>query len=529
MKSKKRIAIILYAVYALALTLVLLLGKSVSESLILKLENKLKQKHITDVTIDIDPREELLAGEYYYPHYVAHGDFRGDPGLVYTSLDPELLSVSWSGKLYAYPKFDTDFIDASIKITSLYDEDFEKVMTFRFVKKYPENYTPTVFVKGYGEAEDTLCVGVPVYVFPKIDEDEKYNAKNYKVEYDENYFDLTEDGYLIPVRATENGETVSFSVVFANGNGKVTASYQVKDAITVESFDGIKLGKGSMIATKGKETRLTLYKDGEPLMSDYTLTIDGEPITIDKDGSFTLDTLGSKTAAVTLKNGYTKTFIIEVRNVVSLPVLSDHPNATEFDMLDTDVRRFWFEFDRDVTYDTVSYEYDTEEMILTVSSRSFTITPMKAGEIHLKLIVDDGFTREEMILTFNVKRNMNPIAMLTKHVGAFVSKFLGHIMMFAFLALLALNMFRYFRVENIYKRFILYSMTALPIAVLTECVQWFIPERDGRLADVLIDMTGFYLGTAAVLFVVFAVTCVRMRLARRSSEKKTRLNGTRVL
>ena len=91
MKSKKIIAILLYAVYALGLVLAISFGTSVADEIIADMKDAFSKKNIDDVTVDIATDTELLAGKYYYPEYTAHGKFRGGAGLEYESLDPDYL------------------------------------------------------------------------------------------------------------------------------------------------------------------------------------------------------------------------------------------------------------------------------------------------------------------------------------------------------------------------------------------------------------------------------------------------------
>ena len=81
MKNKKTVAIILYAIYAVALVLIITFGSQLSKGIVYKLEVFFSHKNIGDVTVDIAPDTELLAGKDYYPQYTAHGHFVGSPGL----------------------------------------------------------------------------------------------------------------------------------------------------------------------------------------------------------------------------------------------------------------------------------------------------------------------------------------------------------------------------------------------------------------------------------------------------------------
>ena len=133
-KIRRVISIILCVVYAISLTLLLSLGSNLSLQVMAQLEVMLREKNIVDVTVDISSDTELLAGKTYYPDFKAFGIYRGSPGLKYISLDPEYLTVGENGKICASTDFDGDVLDARVLVSSSYDENFQKIFTFRFVK-----------------------------------------------------------------------------------------------------------------------------------------------------------------------------------------------------------------------------------------------------------------------------------------------------------------------------------------------------------------------------------------------------------
>ena len=70
---------------------------------------------------------------------------------------------------------------------------------------------------------------------------------------------------------------------------------------------------------------------------------------------------------------------------------------------------------------------------------------------------------------------------------------------FVILAFFAMNMFHYIDMKNMLARFFLYLFSGLSIALISEFIQIFIPQRTGRIIDIIIDMGGFLLGTLFVL------------------------------
>lgn len=522
-KKKKGIAILLYAAYAIFLTLLLIFGKEVAGLANKVVRGVLDRKDILDVTTDISPDEELIAGKNYYPAYIAHGDFRGDDGLIFESLDPEYLTVKDRGALKANTDFEGDTFDARVRVTSKYDKDFEKVFTFRFAKVYPETFSSAYFTKGYGHAAKTVPIGVPVYAFSYVKPGVDYNVEEYELIYDEEYFSVAEDGALIPIKVTEPGKKLFFTVKYANGATKQSSKFTIIDAAPVDSFDEVKLcGKtlDEYTGTRSKGVVLTLFKDGEPIPTDYTLTFENEKdIFFTGAGHVAFRTIGDKKVIITLPNGFSQDVVIKIRNKITLPTVSDQTvNSTHvINMTDLDVKTYKLNIKGSDTYDKVKFEYDKSMLSIKVESHSFTLTPKSHGTTEIKLVIDDGYTRVEDVFTVNIEENKDLIAIIRKNVQIFVSKVLGHMSLFACLAVLAMNLFKYCYILDPFARLITYMLMGLPFAAITEYAQTFIPGRSGRVQDVLIDMSGFIVGTLLVL--LYRLLRDKIKLARENREK----------
>ena len=505
-KNKKRLAIILYAVYALSLVLVITFGTSLTHDIVYKLEVAFSNKNVTDVTVDISSDTELLAGRNYYPQYTAKGSFRGSAGLRYASLDPELLRVGESGQLYTSTDFDGDSFIGRVKITSAYDKDFEKIVSFKFVKKYPESFSVSYSLKGVGETAE-LVVGVPVYVFSRITSSSDYNVSDYTLIYDTDYFTEASDGSLIPIKPTEGNATLAFSVEYGNGAIASSKSFTVLDKPEVVEFDEIILNgtaPENFVGVRGKSISITLLKDGEAIATDYTISLakTGDANRDGKGGMYFL-TAGEKGLTITLPNGFAKTVEFAIENKILLPTLKDKSvrESHVISLRNTDVITYAFTFDGEVTYDNVTYEYDSDVIRLTTTSRSFTVDPRtgQLGTTEIKVIIDDGYTRLEDVYTVKIREDIRLMALISQNVSSFVSKVLGHMVLFAALACISMNLFKHLKIEGRGKRFLLYTLTALPVGIITELIQLFIPGRNPGVTDVLVDMLGFYLMTLGIV------------------------------
>ena len=514
-KNRKKFAALLYFGYALALTLVLILGREVSARLIYELEVYFSHKEISDVTVDISESTELLAGKYYYPKYLPEGDFRGSAGLRYESLDPEHLTVDDSGRLLADLDFEGDVLNARVRITSAYDDDFEKVCTFRFVKRYPDDFSISYFVKSYGRNTDNLYVGVPVFVFANVKSTYEYNVKTYELVYDKEYFTEGPQGSLIPIKATEEGQTLSFAIEYANGARTETKELSVIAAPEITDFDEIRFNGESAegyVGKRNKDIEVTLYKDGKCIPTDYTITLKKTmDAKRDGKGGMTFLSSGEKVMTVTLPSGYSRTVRFVIENEMSLPILKDSSvNETHvIDILDTEVKTFYFDYDGNVSFDDITFESDSEIIRVSNDKRSFTVKAREVGTARVKLILDDEYTRLEDEFTVNVERDMRIMSLISKNVSTFVTKIMGHLTLFALLGLFAMNWFKFVRTDGMLKRVLISPLMALPVAVITEAVQYFIPGRIAKVRDVLIDMTGFYIGVVIIILYRLIVSLIK--------------------
>ena len=518
MKNKKRTAIILYTLYTIGLILVITFGTSVAHQIIVAMEQKFSEKDITDVTTDISPDAELLAGRTYYPIYTAHGSFNSSPGLSYTSLDPEHLTVGDGGRIYADTDFEGDVFEGRVRVTSRYNDEFEKILTFRFVKKYPEEFTVSYSVKGLGEESDELTVGVPVYVFSTIKSGSVYNVSDHRIIYDTEYFTEGSDGSLIPTRATAEGETLTIAIEYGSGTRRESREFTVSDRAQLTEFDGVLLNgvpADEYVGVRGESIEIALTLGGERIATDYTISLEqsGDANRDGRGGMYFL-TVGDKGMTLTLPSGYSMTVYPKVRNAISRPVLSDseQERTHAITLYESEYKTVAFHFEGSVTYDEIIYEYDSEMMRFSSSPRSFTIKPKERGTTTLRLILDDGYTRVVEEYTVHIKRDLSLDYLISRDVSAFVSKVLGHTTFFIVLAFFAMNMFKYFDIKRRLVRFALYVLMGLPAAVLTEVIQMFMPDRHPQVSDVFIDLLGFLIGTLIILLIRLAKSKIRQNV-----------------
>ena len=496
----------MYLFYATALVLILTFASGMAKYVISWMEGVMYKKEITDVSVKLDEGTGLMAGTYYSPEYTAIGDFEGNPGLVFTSLTEEHFTVSTTGVIYSDLDFEGEYLDAQVKITSKYDKDFEKIVSFRFLKRYPDSVSVVYYMKGHSYGSKTLYLGVPVYVSASVTSADPYNVSDYTVLYNEEYFERSEDGAFIPVKATPEDTTLNFVATFGNGSEWVSSGFNIKEPeYSVADADEMRINDvvaDEYEVKKGESLVISLFKNGKRVAADYAISVaDESDISKSLHGNVMFLTPGDKTLTVSLPGGFTKTVLIKVRNVISAPVFTDSELQQNrlITINNSNALGVKYSLETGVTYETVQYEYDEDVVSITAGYRSFTLTPKKNGTTTVKMIIDDGITRVEESFTVEVQKDVSLSTLISENLDVFVSKVLGHGSVFFVLAFFAMNMFKYFGIESKLVRFPLYTLTGLSVAALSEYIQTHIPTRSGRVQDVLIDMAAFYVGTLVVV------------------------------
>ena len=525
---KKFIAVTLYVVYAVFITLFIVFGSAVSRAVVHEVKCRLYAKEITDVELNITPDDVLMSGVWNFPVYTAVGDFY-DPALKFESLDPSIVHVNENGAVYAYHNYEGDSITGRIRITSEYNASFEKIVTFTFGKVYPERFDAAYTVKSYGANSSTLYMQIPVYVYAFIPSDVSYNVYEYEVLYDERYFTQREDGSLLPIATTPVGETTTVGIRYQNGASAESQPFAICPPITqATAVDEIRINSESITEyamVVKRSAKLTLYYQGQQVHGDYDVTFgEGDEGYVNAASNIYFQAPGEKTVTITLPNGFSETFIISVRNRLALPTLEDEAlgESRHITILNSDLPRYYYAFPSNVTCQNIrAVRYDESLVTITATTTYFTITPKGVGTTAFSLLVSDGYEELWMDFTLEIQKDTSLSFYLIENVGKIVAKYIGHLTLFVVLAFFALNMFRYIQTRSPLARFVRYTLCALPIAAVTEYWQTFIPGRTGAVEDVLVDMGSYYLGTLIGLCFIALVRVCRKHREKRHAQPLT--------
>lgn len=172
------------------------------------------------------------------------------------------------------------------------------------------------------------------------------------------------------------------------------------------------------------------------------------------------------------------------------------------------------------TYNVVTYKCSNNN-ILTVG-KDGTITPIKKGKVQITITCDDGMQeKREFIINLEVKPE--PVIKNLSQFFYKVRKSLGH-----FGAFLVLGIFSTFTFLLYFRKWKWLFSVPLNIALgfglgaLTEYIQTFIPGRAGRMADVMIDFSGFMCSAVVLTIIILLTYLVKFLISKR---KKTKVGG----
>ena len=509
---KKKLAIFLYVFWGVALTLILTFGTAVARKVLLK-----SKEIITELIYDYDiedviihnENEVFIVGKIHNLDYEVIASRDKNPGLIFKSLDPDYISVN-SGGGFTGKRTDEEKTSGRIEITSKIDPKFKKIITLNFEKKYPENMNFSIVEKSYGSNPKEITLGLPIYLGISIPTDQIYSEKDYEVIYDEEVFEEIEPNYL---RAIKEVESTDISIVLGNGT-TFTKTFKVVNGTEMTDYDEIKIFDSTVkefVNIDGYKFRhnqikyLYFFKDNKKVLTDFDIIVDDENVVVNPAGGITFKDIGTYELKIKFPNGHSDIITCVVENEMKFPVINNlnYDNKGNLNLYNKERYVFPLTFDKNVTYKKLTLEYDEEIISAACDGSNIVITPKEVGQTSLKIIYTDGIQYYDMEININITVEKALLSYINKNLGNIISKVVGHMGCFAILGLFTLNMFRFIKFKNKFLRFIVFSCGGGIFACITEFIQFFLPARDCNPVDVVIDMTGFYIGTLFILLIVF--------------------------
>ena len=515
----KYVAGFLYVVYAAFLVFAIAFARPYYDDIYNFITGNITK--ISDVEVKSPTQNDLIIGKTYSFKYTVVGEYKNNAGLRFQSLDPDKMYVTTKGAVRGIDNGDeSGEITARLRIYSSKDKDFEKIVTLTFKRVYPEKFSANYYVHSVGKNASKAYIGFPIKVYSTPQSGQSYSVTTYELVYDSEYFTLDEEkGLLIPIKTTPIGEKITVGVRYANGATDESSAFTILDVPEFSGFEEVRCNDTvleSFSIKQGASIVLTYYKDGKKQIVRPEITFtEGEGGSINQYGNIVFKTAGEK--HVTLSAGeYTHDIVIMVRNEIVLPDMPDLDDALYDDKtvsLDYyDTVSFGYSFDKSHSYRTIKFEYDKSIIKVSSASGKIKIIPMDVGETKLKIYLDDGYERVEREFTVKVtggKTTYDEVKhYITKNLYTILSKLLGHMTLFAILAPVCIFFAKTFAFEMLWQEVMFVLATSTPLAFLTEYIQSFIPGRYPAITDVMIDMSGFLIGSLITLLLIKAARSV---------------------
>lgn len=518
--NNKRQAVFLFFTYGIILTAIITFASSFGDALVKELSSAIHDAKIEDVEVEL--QSSYIVGKIYYPSYTAIGSFEDD-GLEFESLDSTVSVNKTTGSFIGKSTGD-EKTTGRIRITSIHDKNFEKIITLNFEKRYPESFSAKIISKSDAYDVDSVYVGIPIAVYTSIPKGQTYSETEYEIIYDEEYFERGTQNYLIPKKATPSGETVSVSVLYANGARAETKTFTIEEAPeAADDFAELRLNYKPLsdydLHPGTKSYFISLHdEDGTRIITDYELTTASEGASLNYLGNLVLNDKGNHTVTVTLPSGFSRDFDLKVTNVLNLPKFKDNELNTEsrFELQTLTKTNFGYSFPSGTTYKDIEFIYNPLVFDVVEYESSFSVTGKISGEADFTIVLDDGDEKIEKTYTVNISDEKGIAAFIKNHTRFFVVKMIGHMGGFVILGILGTNMFRYVKIKNKLIRIPLFLLCGALFAFLTEFIQSFIPSRTSKIDDVIIDLSGYLIGALALKIIFDALNRRKRKLRRRA-------------
>lgn len=532
---KKKLSMILFVSWSVLVVLILTFGTTVA-GMITKFATNIihsQFQKLTDVEVFLE--DEYIIEESYRLEYITYPENNYDKEIVFTSLTPEIFTIK-DGEIITGLRTNQDKTVGKLLITSNKYPNFKKEVEINFTKVYPDKVDFMIFDKHQKDIPyNKLYIGMNYYLYSYMQLNNDSNAiiteNSYEFIYDENYFTYVEDGtngiYLkTKVDGYQIGDTFDpiNTTIQMKYNGKIVKSYDVtiNPLEKVDSFDKIML---SYVDDNIEITDdifvddnyfIRIYQENQEKIIPYVLETSDEDIMEIKQNLLMFHKAGNVKLTITLENGFQKEYNILVRNHLVEPKISNLKYNEEGKgiLLTESNNAILIKFDKEAKYQEWSYELitDLEKVATEQQKDKLIISSMNTGSAKLKIIVDDGFEEPIIkVIDLIIIQNPHGKSRISKVFGLILGKVAGHFSFFILQAILAFWMMYYYKGKKQWLNVIIFLSFGLFIASLTEFIQLFIPGRSGRIIDVLLDMSGYLLGTLVAYLIYLLIKKKKMK------------------
>ena len=532
---KKKLSMILFVSWSILVVLILTFGTTVAGKITKFATNIIHSQFqkLTDVEVFLE--DEYIIEKSYRLEYKTYPENNYDKEIVFTSLTPEIFTIK-DGKIITGLRTNQDKTVGKLLITSNKYPKFRKEVEINFTKVYPEIVEFYILDKcNQVVSTNKLYLGLNYYFYSKLELNNDPKAliteKQCEYIYDEKYFTYVGDGYkgiylktkVDNFKVGDSFEPITTSIQMKY-NDEIIKTYEVtiNPLDLVDSYDSVKLNYSydTIEITDdifvNDQYFVKLYKDDEEVQMPYTLeTSNIDIMEITQNGLF-FHKNGLVDLTIILENGEKKTYPIRVRNHLVEPIISNinYNEEGKGVLLTESNNAILIKFDKEVKYQEWSYELitDIEKVQTDQQKDKLNIVTMNTGSAKLEIIVDDGFEEPIIkVIDLIIIQNPHGKSRISRIFGFILGKFAGHFSFFILQAILAFWMMYYYKGKKQWLNVIIFLSFGLFIASLTEFIQLFIPGRSGKIIDVLLDMSGYLLGTLVAYLIYLLIKKKKMK------------------
>lgn len=448
----------------------------------------------TSIDISIPEKDRYLVGETYHLNSVILPSDSSNKSIIWESSDPKIAKISSDGTLRLLAKGNV-LVTGTIKDTNLKDSieiNVEEILLEDFNiscdKVMDTNHQYTVHVD----------------FIPS-------NATNRNLTWkssDPNIATINSSGHVVP----KSQGIVTFSATSSNGVTK-SVSVEIK-LIIIQKVDVTNLVFNDSIITltegDTKKLDITVLPVNATTKTLKYESSDKEVVSVDNKGNITCLKNGYSILTVTSLSNPEITITIGIvvnskiaefnlKNELNDGVLLLHPHES-------------IKLEIDKISMPVEYEFifSSDNINVCEVSSDGVINGIDKGTSLIKILCvsGDGVTKQ-IEFKVEVKKEVDYTAITNFYY--MIRKGIGHFGAFFVLALLAsLVVIMFFKKKWLYS--IISLVTGFLIAGLTEFIQVYVPGRSGLFKDVMIDYTGYIVGSIITLGIYFIIYIINRRI-----------------
>ena len=509
----KKLSLVLFVTWSIMLVTILTFGTSVASKITSYVSDKIYSSKNKLMDVSLDDQTFIIEKEYTL-NPIIYPSTCSNPDLVFESLDPSIFTVE--DNVVIGKRMKDSYSLGTLLVTSKTYPEFRKEITIAFVKSYATSYETTL-LNEYGilKKDTNVYIHTPFTITTELSNENGYvSEKLVTYKFDKTLFDIealnNTDMTLVPrynlYKIGDEFNPFSTGIeIYVNGQLKEIRNITINNLLYEEQFTECMFASSDeQYINMNKDVYVNdllfveLFNNGKKLITPFTITSsDEEVIKIYDSTQLKFLKPGKANITISLKNGQSKTYLITVKNKLSLPIL-ENPKLENntIHLYEEHNSTIKVSFKGDGSYEKWTYQVEGDCINVTLDEeKNLSFEAKKIGTSSIIITVDDGIERPvSTTIKVIVEQNPNSKSSVTKSFGKFLAKFAGHICFFILEAFLAYFMMMYYKTGKRWINILVFFGIGLFLASLTEVIQIFMPGRYPRVQDVLIDMLGYIIG-----------------------------------